>query len=77
MYPKESPMTNEEGRQHITNSMSTIILNTMENIQAAADEFDNHITTINVPFKRNVLDKVKDLKRVDTQLLTERVSLLS
>jgi len=50
------------------------ILNTVENIQAAAEEFSEHITTLNHRFKADLLAKIKELKRADTQLLTERVS---
>jgi hypothetical protein len=62
-------------RSNMTRSVSTI-LNTVENIQAAAEEFSEHITTLNHKFKADLLAKVKELKRADTQLLTERVSMV-
>lgn len=83
IYPRDSPLTtldevhNEHhersGMTNMTRSVSTI-LNTVENIQAAAEEFNEHITMLNSQFKQEVLAKIKDLKHADTQLLTERVS---
>lgn len=74
---KDSPLTTLDEVQHersnMTRSVSTI-LNTVENIQAATEEFSEHVSLLNEKMKHEVLAKIKDLKRVDTQLLTERVS---
>ena len=75
---KDSPLTTLDEVQHersnMTRSVSTI-LNTVENIQAATEEFQEHIALLNEKMKHEVLSKIRDLKRADTQLLTERVSL--
>ena len=59
-------------RSNLTHSVSTI-LNTAENIQEAANEFSEHISDLNITFKNEIVKKIKDLKRADTQLLTERI----
>jgi peptidoglycan hydrolase CwlO-like protein len=73
---KDSPLTTLDEVQHersnMTRSVSTI-LNTVENIQAATEEFQEHVAMLNEKMKHEVLAKIKDLKRADTQLLTERV----
>lgn len=51
----------------------TTILNTVENMQIAAEDLQEHIENLNVDFKQQVFEKIKDLKVADTQLLTERV----
>ena len=51
------------------------ILCTAEAMQAAVEEFGEHIDNCNVSFKEQIMNKVKELKRGDTQLLTERVSI--
>ena len=43
-------------------------------MQVAVEEFSEHIENCNVSFKEQIMNKVKELKRGDTQLLTERVS---
>lgn len=74
---KDSPLTTLDEvpheRSNMTRSVSTI-LNTVENIQAATEEFSEHVALLNEKLKHEVLAKIKDLKRADTQLLTERVS---
>jgi peptidoglycan hydrolase CwlO-like protein len=73
---KDIPLTTLDEVQHersnMTRSVSTI-LNTVENIQAATEEFQEHVAMLNEKMKHEVLAKIKDLKRADTQLLTERV----
>jgi hypothetical protein len=74
---KESQIATMEAhheRSHHTINKSTTILNTVEVIQASAEEFSEHITMLNKQFKTEVLAKIKSLKVQDTQMLTERVS---
>lgn len=49
------------------------ILNTVEVMQANIEDFTEHVETCNVDFKMKIMEKVKELKRGDTQILTERV----
>ena len=39
----------------------------------AVEEFREHVEGCNVPFKQNIMEKVKALKKTDTVVLTERV----
>ena len=50
------------------------ILCTQEAMEQAVQVFSEHVDNCNVTFKQEIMAKVKDLKRGDTQLLTERVS---
>ena len=50
------------------------IVHTVEAMQVAVEEFNEHIETCNVDFKFCVFDKVKTLKGKDTVTLSERVS---
>ena len=50
------------------------IVNTVEAMQMAVEEFGEHVDHCNVSFKQQVMDKVKALKKTDTTILTERVS---
>lgn len=52
------------------------IVNTVEAMQMAVEEFGEHVDHCNVSFKQNIMEKVKALKKTDTTLLTERVSQL-
>lgn len=49
------------------------IVNTVEAMQLAVDEFSEHVEGCNVPFKQNIMEKVKVLKQTDVVTLTERV----
>jgi len=49
------------------------ILCTQEANQAAVEEFSEHVDTCNVSFKHEIMHKVRELKKGDTQILTERV----
>ena len=53
------------------------IVNTMEAMQMAVEDFSEHVDTCNVSFKQHIMEKVKALKQSDTTILTERVSSLS
>lgn len=57
----------------MTQNVSVTVLNTVEVIQASAEEFSEHVTMLNKTFKVDVLAKIKALKITDTQMLTERV----
>lgn len=58
-HSKESPLTTLEEVAHegMTRSVSTI-LNTVEHIQAMADEFNEHITMLDKGFKAQVMAKI-------------------
>lgn len=60
-------------RSHQIINKSTTVLNTVEVIQASAEEFSEHITILNKQFRTEVLAKIKSIKVQDTQMLTERV----
>ena len=49
------------------------IVNTVEAMQLAVEEFSEHVEHCNVSFKQCVMEKVKALKKTDTTVLTERV----
>ena len=49
------------------------IVNTVEAMQMAVEEFGEHVDHCNVSFKQCIMEKVKALKKTDTTLLTERV----
>ena len=49
------------------------IVNTVEGMQVAVEEFAEHVDGCNINFKQNIMEKVKALKRTDTTTLTERV----
>ena len=53
------------------------ILCTQEAMDHAVQNFAEHVDNCNVAFKQEIMSKVKDLKKGDTQLLTERVSQVS
>ena len=56
------------------NMTSQKTLNTMEAMQVAVEEFQEHVENeFGVTFKQVILDKVKSLKKHDTTILTERV----
>jgi phosphoenolpyruvate-protein kinase (PTS system EI component) len=69
----QSPLTtlHEERQEHFTSHGT--LLNTVEAMQVNMDDFNEHIETCNVDFKRQIMEKAKSLKRTDTQVLTERV----
>ena len=50
------------------------IVNTVEAMQMAVEEFSEHVEHCNESFKDCVFEKVKALKAQDTTVLTERVS---
>ena len=49
------------------------IVNTVEAMQMAVEDFSEHIDQSNVSFKQTIMEKVKALKKTDTTVLTERV----
>jgi len=49
------------------------IVNTVEAMQMAVEEFGEHVEHCNGSFKQCIMDKVKALKKTDTTILTERV----
>ena len=49
------------------------IVNTVEAMQMAVEEFGEHVDQCNVSFKQTIMEKVKALKKTDTTTLTERV----
>ena len=49
------------------------IVNTIEAMQMAVEEFSEHVDHCNVTFKQQIMEKVKALKKTDTTTLTERV----
>ena len=62
----------EHHNEHMNSAGS--ILCTQEAMDQAVMHFSEHVDTCNVTFKQEIMSKVKDLKRGDTQVLTERVS---
>ena len=63
--------------EHIAENMATSqvsIVNTVEGMQMAVEEFSEHIDHCNISFKQCILEKVKALKQTDETILTERVS---
>ena len=60
------------GHENYTSRVS--IVNTVEAMQMAVEEFSEHVETCNVSFKQAIFEKVKQLKKNDTETLTERVS---
>ena len=52
---------------------ATSIVHTVEAMQMATDEFSDHVHHCNVNFKQAIMEKVKELKKTDTTMLTERV----
>ena len=80
-----SPDTNNKGG-HISTPLTTLhenvqenmasqvsIVNTVEAMQMAVEEFGDHVDNCNVSFKQAIMEKVKKLKQSDTTVLTERV----
>ena len=65
----------EQPNEHITTSGTRLC--TAEAMHLAVEEFAEHIDNCNVTFKEQIMNKVKQLKHGDTQLLTERVSVLN
>lgn len=65
------PTLHEQLNEH--QMSTTTIINTIEAMQANVEEFTEHVDTCNVGFKQQVMEKVKALKKGDTQVLTERV----
>ena len=53
---------------------ATSIVHTVEAMQMATEEFGEHVEHCNVSFKQSIMEKVKELKKTDTTILTERVS---
>jgi len=49
------------------------IVNTVEAMHMAVEEFSEHVDHCNIAFKQCVMEKVKSLKKTDTTTLTERV----
>ena len=73
-----SPLTtlHENMAENMQSQMS--IVNTVEAMQMAVEEFQEHVEhNFGVTFKQVIMDKVKSLKKNDTTVLTERVSLPS
>ena len=64
----------EQPNEHMTTSGTNLC--TAEAMHLAVEEFAEHIDNCNVTFKEQIMNKVKQLKQGDTQLLTERVSLI-
>ena len=42
-------------------------------MQNNIEELNEHVENCNMTFKQSIMEKVKELKRGDTQILTERV----
>ena len=69
-----TPLTtlHEQVAENMASQVS--IVNTVEAMQMAVEEFGEHVDHCNVSFKQCIFDKVKALKKTDTTILTERVS---
>ena len=63
-----------EGEHHHMAS-ATSIVHTAEAMQMATEDFSEHIDHCNVAFRQAIMEKVKELKKTDTTILTERVSI--
>lgn len=57
--------------EHMVSAIS--IVNTVEGMQMAVEEFGDHVDHCNVSFKHAIMDKIKSLKQSDTSILTERI----
>lgn len=70
-----TPLTTlpENAAENMASQVS--IVNTVEAMQMAVEEFSEHVDHCNVSFKNCVMEKVKALKQQDTTVLTERVSI--
>lgn len=68
-----TPLTTlpENAAENMASQVS--IVNTVEAMQMAVEEFSEHVDHCNVSFKNCVMEKVKALKQQDTTVLTERV----
>ena len=51
----------------------TSIVNTVERMKIAVEDFSEHVDHCNIRFKQCVMSKVKELKNRDETTLTERV----
>ena len=49
------------------------IVNTVERMKMAVEDFSEHVDHCNIGFKQCVMSKVKALKKTDETTLTERV----
>lgn len=69
-------LTPIHGMSAVDNHMASAvsIVNTVEAMQMATEEFSEHVDHCNVSFKQAIMEKVKMLKKTDTTILTERVS---
>ena len=70
--PKMTPL-HAEHHHHVAST--TTIVHTAEAMQMATEDFSEHIDNCNVAFRQAIMDKVKELKKTDTTILTERVSI--
>lgn len=59
-----------EGHSLLHGASTVSIVHTVEAMQVAVEDFNDHIETCNVDFKFCVFDKVKTLKGKDTETLT-------
>ena len=62
--------------EHMAENMASqvSIVNTVEGMQMAVEDFGEHVDHCNVSFKQFIMEKVKALKQSDETILTERVS---
>ena len=70
--PNMTPIHGMSAADHMASAVS--IVNTVEAMQMATEEFSEHVDHCNVSFKQAIMEKVKMLKKTDTTILTERVS---
>ena len=70
--PNTLTTLHEQMAENMTSQVS--IVNTVEAMQMAVEEFQEHVEhNFGVTFKQVIMDKVKALKKTDTTILTERV----
>ena len=70
----QSPKMTPQHAEHHHMASTTSIVHTAEAMQMATEEFSEHIDHCNVAFRQAIMEKVKELKKTDTTILTERVS---
>ena len=70
--PNLTPIHGGAGHHHMASATS--IVHTAEAMQMATEDFAEHIDHCNVAFRQAIMEKVKELKKTDTTILTERVS---
>ena len=70
-FQKPLATLHENIAEHMASQVS--IVNTIEGMQMAVEDFSEHVDHCNGSFKLCIMDKVKSLKQQDTTILTDRV----